>query len=111
MTDYAIKEASSTSSGGALIVSALLMLQLQLGVGQSSQADVPFFRHPAVQIEENSKTFGQYTSLFTEEEDSSLSFEEAVASFYAQLLSKQEPLGREFEQVLYDNLDALLVRT
>lgn len=31
-------------------------------------------------------------------------FEEAVSSFYAQLVESQESLGQEFEQVLHENL-------
>lgn len=33
-----------------------------------------------------------------------------VTSFYAKLLSSQEPLGVEFEKVLYDNLWELYER-
>ena len=33
-----------------------------------------------------------------------MNFEEKIADFYADLLFKQEPLGEEFEKVLYENL-------
>jgi hypothetical protein len=38
-------------------------------------------------------------------------FEGTVATFYATLLAKQQPLGKEFEKVLYDNLWDLYVRS
>ena len=54
----------------------------------------------------------QHTNLLTEEyEYTRLSFEETVATFYTQLLLRQQPLGKEFEQVLHDNLWDLLVTT
>ena len=34
-----------------------------------------------------------------------------IVEFFAELALKQEPLGKEFEQVLHDNLWDLLVRT
>lgn len=37
--------------------------------------------------------------------------QEPIAAFYVKLLSKQEPLGKEFEQVLQDNFWELLVTT
>ena len=33
-----------------------------------------------------------------------IQFEHALGNFYARLLSSQEPLGAEFEKVLFDNL-------
>ena len=39
------------------------------------------------------------------------SFEENMTSFYVNLLAMQEPLGKEFEQVLCDNFYDLIVRT
>lgn len=38
-------------------------------------------------------------------------FEGTVAAFYSTLLAEQEPLGKEFEQVLYGNLWELYVRS
>ena len=38
-----------------------------------------------------------------------LSSEEIISEFYSLLLSKQEPLGPEFETVLYGNLWDLYV--
>jgi hypothetical protein len=56
-------------------------------------------------------TIGQYGNLFVSAGTSQTDFEGAVAAFYSMLLAKQEPLGREFEQVLYDNLWELYVRS
>ena len=112
MTNYNIKEASSTSAGSAVIASALLILQLQFGAGFDYKSKVSAEPFPSVRIEEQSRTFGHYGPLFVEDfQDCMVGFEEAVASFYARLLSRQEPLGNVFERVLYDNLNALLVRT
>lgn len=115
MNDYAIKQESSTSDSTAIGVARLMvgtLLVMQLGVGQGQETDISLTRRPPVRIEEISKTFGQHTNSFTGDyEIQSVSFEETVASFYAQFLAAQEPLGKEFEQVLYDNLWDLLVRT
>ena len=68
--------------------------------------------HATKLSEQTPKTFGQYTSAFTgEDEYLSPHFEENVAAFYAKLLKEQEPLGKEFEQVLHDNFWDLLIRT
>lgn len=63
-------------------------------------------------VEEHLRTHGQDTTMVSGAHDQSrVSFEEEVAAFYAQLSARQEPLGKEFEQVLWDNFDALIVRT
>lgn len=36
-------------------------------------------------------------------------FEEKISEFYHNLLSNQEPLGRKFEKVLYENIGKLYV--
>lgn len=113
MNNYAIKHESNTSFGSAMVIVAGLVgsLMLQPDVGQISP-DISLLRGPSVIKEEISKTFGKYTNSFTGEyENPSVSFEETIASFYAKFLSTQEPLGKEFEQVLYDNLWDLIVRT
>ncbi len=114
---YTVEETPNTSACGAIIMQAGfglmgLLLVAQLSVGQSSQSDTSSLLHHPVKIEGTSNTYGQHTNMFTGEyETSSFGFEETVAAFYAQLLSKQEPLGREFEEILYDNLWDLLVHT
>jgi hypothetical protein len=54
-------------------------------------------------------TYSPLQNAFTGEyaRQSDLDFEGSVAAFYATLLGQQEPLGAEFEKILYDNLWAL----
>lgn len=53
----------------------------------------------------NSPTYTSMSNAMTGEFNSiSSTFENVVSSFYANLLSKQEPLGGDFEKVLNDNL-------
>lgn len=50
-------------------------------------------------------TFDSFRGSITGQYDlSPIKFEQAVGNFYARLLSSQEPLGEEFEKVLFDNL-------
>lgn len=110
MNNYAIQQVSSTVAGSTIIAGALLVAQL--ATWQRPEPTISLLSRPQIIIDEHSKTFGQYTKISIGEDNSSrFSFEESVASFYAKLLSKQEPLGKEFEQVLHDNLWDLLVTT
>lgn len=116
MNNYDIKQEASTAAGSAMMTQAGLglvgaLLIAQLTVGKNPEPNVSSLKHPQVRIEENSKTFGPYTNLFIEHKHLSFGFEETVASFYERFLAMQEPLGKEFEQVLYDNLWNLIVRT
>ena len=45
------------------------------------------------------------------EQTGGLRFEAAVVAFYAQLAARQEPLGKEYAQVLCGNFYDLVVRT
>ena len=51
-------------------------------------------------------TFSQHQNAFTGDYASQpvLDFESSMTNFYASLLAQQEPLGADFEKVLYDNL-------
>jgi hypothetical protein len=50
-------------------------------------------------------TFDSFRGSITGQYDlNPIKFEQAVGNFYARLLSSQEPLGAEFEKVLFDNL-------
>ena len=50
-------------------------------------------------------TFDSFRGGITGQYDlNPLHFEQVVGNFYARLLSSQEPLGVEFEKVLFDNL-------
>jgi hypothetical protein len=61
---------------------------------------------------ENTSTIavGQSVYVFTSPKQSeTLDFEGDVATFYSTLVANQEPLGKDFERVLYDNLWDLYV--
>ncbi len=114
MDNYDIKHEPNTSFGSAVVIAASLIgtLMMQQDVGHGSQLDVSLLLRPPVRIEETSNTFGQHVNSFTGEyENPIFRFEENIASFYAQFLGMQEPLGKEFEEVLYDNLWDLFVHT
>lgn len=52
-----------------------------------------------------SSTFDQYSNIFTGEfSNNYVPFVETITDFYAMLLSSQEQLEPEFEQVLHENL-------
>jgi hypothetical protein len=61
-------------------------------------------------ISATASQFGN-TLLTASQKTETTGFEESVASFYSSLLSKQEPLGKEFERVLHNNLWNLYVRS
>lgn len=59
-----------------------------------------------------SKIFSQLANTFTGEYPTQgFDFESAVSTFYAKLLSNQEPLGSKFEEVLHKNRWALYSRS
>ena len=119
MNNYAVLQAPSTPASNTVIVQTSLGLGLagvllltQLAVGQNLGPNISPISHSYINIIEHSRTSGQYTNLFTGEyKRPALSFEEGIALFYAKLSSKQQPLGKEFEKVLHDNLWDLLVTT
>jgi hypothetical protein len=49
-------------------------------------------------------TYGVYSSLFTSGRLGATVAQDSIVSFYSNLLAKQERLGKQFEQVLFDNL-------
>lgn len=113
MHSYIINQIPNTSSGNHILSCVLggVLMFAQLGpiVGRDN---LPVSSAPAVRIERTSKTFSHYANMFTEEYNTAgLDFETTVASFYAQFMAEQEPLGAEFERVLEDNLWDLLVLT
>ena len=70
MSSYTIQQVSSTATATG-IVGALLIAQLALR--QNPECDMFIRTHPQVRIEEQPKTFGQYTNLFTGEYEHSRS--------------------------------------
>lgn len=109
MNNYRIKQESETSAGtyrlNLFIVKPLLL------AGIAAQSLVPSYLPPYT-ITESSKTFGQLENVFTRDyEDATSYFEGFMTAFYASLLEKQEPLGKEFEDVLDENRWNLYVRS
>ena len=60
----------------------------------------------AYSLEGNKATYNSYSTPITGEYTSAApnGFEQSVGDFYARLLGSQEPLGAEFEKILYENL-------
>lgn len=67
------------------------------------QHNKPLFQKP-YSLDGNVPTYNSYTGITGEYVSIPNGFEQAVGSFYARLLISQEPLGAEFEKVLYENL-------
>jgi hypothetical protein len=113
MNNYVIKHEPETSLGSAIIIAAGLFgtLILRPDVAQSTP-DLSLIRRPPVRIEQISKTYDKYTNIFTGEyENPNISLEQNLAIFYTKLLTTQEPLEKDFEKILYDNLWELIVYT
>ncbi len=59
----------------------------------------------AYSLEGNKATYNSYSAPITGEYTFAPDgFEQSVGDFYARLLGSQEPLGAEFEKVLYENI-------
>jgi hypothetical protein len=102
---YHVEERSSTAGSGACV---LLAASLAFVAPQP----MPRAAFPAVNPVVRPSTVGQFGNLFAGAYLSqTVDFEGAVSAFYATLLAKQQPLGKEFEKVLYDNLWDLYVRS
>ena len=96
---------------GASTYSAVLLIGLGVAVGSCN------FLRDTTHIENskpvltslyaadlNTLTYNSYTSLLTGEYAAPRKFEEVVETFYARLLTNQEPLGAVFEKVLNENI-------
>src|SRR5438874_1765402 len=99
MSNYTIRQVSGTSTGSAMVQAGVIGFMVlahlaQLDMQKDTEHDIALLKPQQVRIQENPKTYGQYANLFTGEfEQSSVSFEETVISFYTRLLETQEPLG------------------
>ena len=99
MNNYAVRQASGTWAGStvrqASLIGLIVFAQLTyLDIQKNTDHDIDSSQYQRVRVQENLNTYGQYTNIFTGEyRHSSLSFEEAVVSFYTQLAAMQEPLG------------------
>jgi hypothetical protein len=77
----------------------------------STQPPPPVQSFPVVLVyPASANTYGEYASLFLWNQLPLGDAAPSLVSFYANLLAKQERLGREFEQVLFDNLWDLYAR-
>jgi len=84
--------------GGAVILTGMLLASVPNETGMGLRADRYAPLHKG--------TFSQHQNAFTGAYASqpALDFEGSMMNFYATLLAHQEPLGADFEKVLYDNL-------
>jgi hypothetical protein len=99
---------SSLSSQSVVLVAGLLATQLFLNQISPSGEDkgrvAPFLDYTL-----SPSTYGEHADLFASGQLAS-SAESALETFYADLMARQERLGREFEQVLFENLWKLYAR-
>lgn len=111
MNNYCIKQESETSAGNYRLNLFIVKPLLLAGIAAQSLRPIPSYIPPYTIIE-SSKTFGQLENMFTGDyEDATSDFEQSMTAFYASLLEKQEPLGKEFEDVLDENRWDLYVRS
>lgn len=105
MSEIRPNQASSTFS--YVVMAGLFSMQfLNSPPERSGQTPVhlPFAAGPYTSSGSGA-TFDTFRGTVSGQYDrSAVKFEQAVGNFYAQLLLHQEPLGAEFEKVLYDNL-------
>ena len=118
---YQLEQKSSTTasatyemlapSGGLPFQGRLACAVLAAGLVLASYNRPATALFQAISPMERPSTVGQFGNSFSHplDEVGVADFADAVASFYANLLAFQEPLGREFEQVLQANLRDLYV--
>jgi hypothetical protein len=102
---YHVEERSSTAGTAVYAI-------LAVGLALVSPQPPPRVALPTIIPVVRPSTIGQFGNAFaTAYQSQAVDFEGAVTAFYATLLAKQQPLGKEFEKVLYDNLWDLYVRS
>ena len=77
----------------------------------ASPPKMPLAVLPTMTIRAWSGTIARFNNTFADVQPSKVDFEGTIATFYTVLLGKQQPLGKEFERVLHDNLWSLYVRS
>lgn len=106
MNDIRYGQASTTFS--PVIVAGLIAMQQVLhgvSVENVTQNVTEFLFQRVYSFGGNNPTYKNYSNSITGTFDFiPIEFEQAVGSFYARLLASQEPLGADFEKILYDNL-------
>lgn len=111
LPNYQVERTPPTWGSAVYVLSGLLL------VASAPGATTPAVALPAISlgprgynVPANTGTYSQLQNMFTGMYDRySLDFDSTISTFYANLLAKQEPLGKEFEKVLYDNLWDLYV--
>jgi hypothetical protein len=99
-----IETKSVPSSWGNNLVAGFIASQVFLNPIPSG-GEWPRRAAPLVDYKLSSSTHGAHDDLFSAAQlVRILETRPALATFYAELLAKQERLGREFEQVLFENL-------
>jgi hypothetical protein len=101
-------ESLPSSLSSVVLVAGLMATQLFLNQTSPSLEDkgrvAPFVDYTLFP-----STYSEHADLFAAAQLAS-SAESGLETFYADLMAKQEPLGREFEQVLFENLWKLYAR-
>lgn len=101
MTSYQYEWASQTISArvvhAGLLAKMCLENQEQINTGHYA---------PGYTDNINPSSTTKYTISLTEfaRPTTNVNFEDEIAAFFTRLSSEQEPLGAEFEKVLFDNL-------
>ena len=107
MTKSATK--SLPGSRGGLGLTAGFMAHLLLNpLPSSSHGFTPI--SPSVNYTLSLSTYGEHADIFAVSNLAASPGGDALANFYTDLLTGQERLGREFEQVLFENLWELYAR-
>jgi hypothetical protein len=102
MSEIEIK--SMPSSWGNNLVAGFIASQMFLN-SIPFGGEWPRRAEPLVDYKLSPSTHGTHDDLFSAAQlVHILETRPALATFYAELLAKQERLGREFEQVLFENL-------
>lgn len=105
MSNYYTKQASRTI--GSVAIAGIIASQALAAYGDEQP---PKLKKAALKPEAYHSaalptSFASYCNLITGEYYQNIyNFEESIGNFYAKLLLNQEPLGADFEKVLYDNL-------
>ena len=107
INNYCTSQVSKTASyiSAGLIFASMLPVKTLVQIKPvTSVRDRPYLTLPADSIPFAS-TYNKYVvSSRSSLKQESTSFEGDVTDFFQKLSAEQEPLGREFEQVLFDNL-------
>lgn len=99
-----IRHGNESSTFSYVFMVGFVAMQLTHPTAASDHSDRHFLPQ-AYYSEGNKPTFNNSANPITGEYILSLNgFEKSVSDFYARLLTSQEPLGAQYEKVLYDNL-------